>query len=235
MTLATPVQTAEPSLWMMRDNHTFLRLPIHAGEAMDAIRADQWQYGMLCYGDFHRKGPVLHMRGGEFPEQDVLEWLIEAVDAALRGAVQPAEARPEPPYGCVTTHSKTGQQFFYRYPDPPYLDNASECVDVYTRKPAPTKPEPDGSPATQGASNDDESDSGRARRLAGEGDDDQPQHGRNTGRRVVNDSSSEHEAGLLRPLDGGTTRQGDADDLDPPACPYCGAMAGACADSGDWA
>lgn len=36
------------------------------------------------------------------------------------------------PYGCVTTHRGTGQQFFYRYPAPPYLDNASECVTVYT-------------------------------------------------------------------------------------------------------
>lgn len=36
------------------------------------------------------------------------------------------------PYGCVTSHRVTGQQFFYRYPEPPYLDNASECVMVYT-------------------------------------------------------------------------------------------------------
>jgi hypothetical protein len=35
------------------------------------------------------------------------------------------------PYGCVTTHSTTGQQFFYRHPALPYLDNAKECVWVY--------------------------------------------------------------------------------------------------------
>ena len=38
------------------------------------------------------------------------------------------------PYGCVTTHCKTGQQFFYRHPEPPYLDNASECVTVYAKE-----------------------------------------------------------------------------------------------------
>lgn len=35
------------------------------------------------------------------------------------------------PYGQITTHNVTGQQFFYRWPQPPYLDNASECVTVY--------------------------------------------------------------------------------------------------------
>lgn len=38
-------------------------------------------------------------------------------------------------YGCVTTHSVTGQQFFYRWPESPYLDNAKECVIVYTIEP----------------------------------------------------------------------------------------------------
>lgn len=40
------------------------------------------------------------------------------------------------PYGYVTTHATTGQQFFYRHPQPPYLDNASECIPVYA-DPAP--------------------------------------------------------------------------------------------------
>lgn len=53
----------------------------------------------------------------------------------IRAAPQPAAQEP---FGYVTTHSKTGQQVFYRYPDPPYLDNASECVTVYTApQPAP--------------------------------------------------------------------------------------------------
>lgn len=43
-------------------------------------------------------------------------------------------AQPEP-YGQVTTHCMTGQQFFYRWPEPPYLDNASECVTVFATQP----------------------------------------------------------------------------------------------------
>jgi hypothetical protein len=39
------------------------------------------------------------------------------------------------PYGSVTTHKVSGQHFFYRWPDPPYLDTASECVTVYTHPP----------------------------------------------------------------------------------------------------
>jgi len=38
---------------------------------------------------------------------------------------------PEP-YGQITTHTITGQQFFYRWPELPYLDNAKDCVTVYT-------------------------------------------------------------------------------------------------------
>lgn len=65
----------------------------------------------------------------------------ELVDRALAlpGAPQPAHSGE--PYGCVTTHRGTGQRFFYRYPEPPYLDNASECVTVYTA-PQPVEREP---------------------------------------------------------------------------------------------
>ena len=38
---------------------------------------------------------------------------------------------PEP-YGRITTHTLRDQQFFYRWPEPPYLDNAKECIDVHT-------------------------------------------------------------------------------------------------------
>lgn len=38
------------------------------------------------------------------------------------------------PYGQITTHTLRDQQFFYRWPDPPYLDNAKECIRVYTRE-----------------------------------------------------------------------------------------------------
>jgi hypothetical protein len=37
---------------------------------------------------------------------------------------------PEP-YGRITTHTITGQQFFYRWPESPYLDNAKECINVH--------------------------------------------------------------------------------------------------------
>ena len=52
--------------------------------------------------------------------------------AALAKWGTPAPVEVEP-YGRITTHSVTGQQFFYRWPESPYLDNASECVSVYTR------------------------------------------------------------------------------------------------------
>ncbi len=52
-------------------------------------------------------------------------------------ALREALNAPEPePYGHVTTHTVTGQQFFYRYPSPPYLDTAKECIAVYAAPPA---------------------------------------------------------------------------------------------------
>jgi len=36
------------------------------------------------------------------------------------------------PYGCVTVHAVTGQHFFYRNPEPPYMDTAKDCVVVYS-------------------------------------------------------------------------------------------------------
>ena len=38
---------------------------------------------------------------------------------------------PEP-YGRVTVHAVTGQHFFYRDPEPPYMDTAKECIVVYS-------------------------------------------------------------------------------------------------------
>jgi len=37
---------------------------------------------------------------------------------------------PEP-YGCVTLHTVSGLEFFYRHPEPPYLDTAKSCTVVY--------------------------------------------------------------------------------------------------------
>ena len=50
-------------------------------------------------------------------------------------------AQPEPsvePYGQVTVVKRPGcveQHWFYRWPEPPYLDNAAECHTVYTAPP----------------------------------------------------------------------------------------------------
>ena len=38
---------------------------------------------------------------------------------------------PEP-YGRVTMHTVSGLEFFYRHPEPPYLDTAKSCTIVYT-------------------------------------------------------------------------------------------------------
>ena len=48
-------------------------------------------------------------------------------------------------YGAVTTHSVTGQKFFYAAGAPPYLDNASECVTVYAKQKQP-RPDDQGTP-----------------------------------------------------------------------------------------
>lgn len=59
---------------------------------------------------------------------------VEVVLADLRCALeQPAQQEP---YGQVTVVRRPGcaeQHWFYRWPDPPYLDNAAECHTVYTR------------------------------------------------------------------------------------------------------
>jgi len=59
------------------------------------------------------------------------------------------------PYGRVTTHSVTGQQFFYRHPEHPYLDNASECVTLYTH-PAPQQAAQEPVPGLERCEFDDE-------------------------------------------------------------------------------
>jgi len=48
-------------------------------------------------------------------------------------------AQPEPePYGRVTVVKREGcvdQHWFYRWPEPPYLDNAAECHTLYIAPP----------------------------------------------------------------------------------------------------
>lgn len=63
-------------------------------------------------------------------DRDTLEHAAKAV-----GGKRVAQAASVEPYGQITTHTETGQQFFYRWPQSPYLDNASECVTVYAGAP----------------------------------------------------------------------------------------------------
>ena len=66
--------------------------------------------------------------------EDILftaEQMREYALAALRSMPQGE------PYGQVTVVKRPGcqdQHWFYRWPDPPYLDNAAECVTVYATK-----------------------------------------------------------------------------------------------------
>lgn len=63
---------------------------------------------------------------------DALSPLSGAGDRELCNAIRAALAQPQAkPYGHVTTHRRTGHQFFYRHPEPPYLDTAKECIAVY--------------------------------------------------------------------------------------------------------
>ncbi len=57
------------NIYYMRDNHTFLRLPLDADEAIDMMKAEfekGYSYGMLCTKD-HPVEP-LHARGPQFSE-----------------------------------------------------------------------------------------------------------------------------------------------------------------------
>lgn len=65
---------------------------------------------------------------------------IQRTMAAI-AALDEALAQPQAePYGHVTTHTVTGQQFFYRHPEPPYLDTAKECIAVYAAPQAQPTP-----------------------------------------------------------------------------------------------
>lgn len=82
----------------------------------------------------------LYLEETGFDLNDSPAALLDFARAALAKWGQPAHAVE--PYGQVTTHAKTGQQFFYRWPAPPYLDTASECVAVYVKQPAAQAAEP---------------------------------------------------------------------------------------------
>lgn len=62
------------------------------------------------------------------------EWLPYVSREATLSTLTQLEAMVEEPYGTVTVVRNPGcaeQHWFYRWPDPPYLDNAAECHTVY--------------------------------------------------------------------------------------------------------
>ncbi len=67
-------------------------------------------------------------------------------DAYLRGYNVGHEAALKPggePFGTVTVVKRPGcadMHWFYRHPEPPYLDNATECHTVYTAAPPAQTP-----------------------------------------------------------------------------------------------
>ena len=78
---------------------------------------------------------------GRFTKAELQVMNAEAALASKSAPEIDASAGCVEPYGVVTKSKNTGQHFFYRWPDPPYLDNASECVTVYAapqqRQPLP--------------------------------------------------------------------------------------------------
>ena len=70
------------SLWYMRDNHTFRKLPFDAESAMDAVREefdDGYTHGMLCSkmapGEVHAHGKDEWF---EFDKQ-ARDWLAKSI------------------------------------------------------------------------------------------------------------------------------------------------------------
>lgn len=66
-------------------------------------------------------------------------WKARAAIEAQASVVQ------QEPFGCVTVVRKLGHSDtfnFYRHPQPPYLDNASECHTVYTHPAQQAKLQP---------------------------------------------------------------------------------------------
>ena len=73
------------AIWYMRDNHTFKRLSLNVGEAVEQMRAEfdaGWTHGMLCtsslpVGNVHAHG------GGRWQEFEIAarKWYADLSDA----------------------------------------------------------------------------------------------------------------------------------------------------------
>lgn len=77
----------------------------------------------------------------------IAERIGKHVEALLASAppAQQASVVQQEPFGCVTVVRKLGHAdtyYFHPHPQPPYLDNASECHTVYTHPAQQAKPQP---------------------------------------------------------------------------------------------
>ena len=88
----------------------------------------------VAYAVYHRMGggKSLHWPEQHSDEGDHNEYHL----VPLYTSPQPAQQEP---FGQVTVVRRPGfvdKYWFYRWPEPPYLDNAAECHMVYTSPPA---------------------------------------------------------------------------------------------------
>ncbi len=80
----------------------------------------------------------------EFAEGDGQKGL-----GTILGAVAQLEGMVGEPYGTVTVVRNPlcrDMHYFYRHPEPPYLDNAAECHTVYTAAPVAQQPQAEAVP-----------------------------------------------------------------------------------------
>lgn len=90
-----PIDPAVLPIWYMRDNHTFLRLPLNVDQALQLIRqefVEGMSYGMLC--SKNNELPLVHAEGPErWPVFEIAarEWLKRAVKLAKEIAFKKGE------------------------------------------------------------------------------------------------------------------------------------------------
>lgn len=75
---------------------------------------------------------ILHV-GGRNNAAGYIEFgSIQAVQALVRQVLRDQGDVLEL-YGYMTKHSVTGQQFFHKHPELPFLDNRCECIPLYKK------------------------------------------------------------------------------------------------------
>ncbi len=103
---------------------------------------DGWSYAGHFYNlVMHALMDVCANHGGaKFRLKEILKELEQIATAPAQPSQSAAQGEP---FGCVTIVRRLGHADtfnFYRHPEPPYLDNASECVTVYTHPQQASKP-----------------------------------------------------------------------------------------------